>query len=103
MRYSVYDHRTRTYDYYEDGRTSGTHAGTPPVRSRTPLIDTMVATPEQAAWLLPMGARKVGAGELPIGRIATAASVGGLGDLTDDPVRLGLVAVLAYVAWRNFR
>lgn len=99
MRYSVYRYPTRSYDYYEDSRTSGTHAGAPPVRGRSDLG----ATPDQVAWALPVGARKVGSGEFPIGRIATDGAGSGLGDLTESPMRLGMIALVAYVAWRTFR
>lgn len=99
MRYSIYRYPTRSYDYYEDGRTSATHAGAPPVRGRSELG----ATPEQVAWVLPAGARKVGSGEFPIGRVATDGAGAALGDLTAEPMKLGMLALVAFVAWRTFR
>jgi hypothetical protein len=95
MRYSVYNYGTKSYDYYDDGKPSPTHAGPPPV---APMGD-IGETPEAAAWRVPIGARKVGSGELPQGRIA---SMGGL-PIGGDAVKLGLLAVAAYFAWRHFR
>ncbi len=46
-----------------------------------------------------MGARRVGSGELPQGRIASLSGA----DLSADPFRLGMYALLAYAAWRMIR
>jgi len=101
--YSVWNYGTRSYDYYTAPGAPATHAGRPPVRGGSSLG----AAPEQAAWPLPAGARKVGSGPLPKGRIASTSggiSLGGLGavDLS-DPVTVGAVIVLSYVAWKNRR
>lgn len=100
MIYSVYDHTTKTYDYYEGPGPSGTHATAPPV----PLVQgELGATVEQASWKVPPGARKIGSGEIPRGRIAAQ---GGLGDIVIAGQSLGRLALfggLAYLAWRHFR
>lgn len=90
--YSVYDYTRKVYDYYEGSGPGGAHAGAPLVGS----LGGIGATPEQAAWSLPAGARKVGSGELPKGRIAS------LGGLETQPaiVKLGLAALAAYAAWK---
>ncbi len=102
MRYSVYDYTRRAYDYYEAPGPGGTHAGSPPMAKS---LGGIGAPPDRASWKLPLGARKVGTGERPQGRIA---SLGGaeldLAGLADsEPVRLGLYAVLVYVGWRALR
>lgn len=96
-RYSVYDYTRKVYDYYEGSGPGGTHAGTPPLAG---LGGSAVgATPEQSAWRVPADARKVGQGELPQGKIATLGGFESHGSL----VQLGLVAGMAFLAWRIFR
>lgn len=96
MMYSVYDYTARRYDYYDAPGPGGTHAGAPPI---TKTLGGLGSTPDQASWKLPPGARKVGSGDLPQGRIASLAGA----DLLSDPLRLGVCAVIAYVAWRALR
>jgi hypothetical protein len=95
--FSVYNYDTHGYDYYEGSGPKGTHAGTPPMRKPRSELG---ATPEQAAWLVPSGSRKVGSGELPQGRIA---SLSGSEDSTADPVQLGMYALIAYLLWKAIR
>lgn len=98
MIYSVYNYDARAYDYYEGSGPGGTHVGTPKI---PPPKSELGASPEQAAWALPPGARKVGRGDLPRGSIAALA-----GDPeTSGPsaVQLGVYAVIAYVIWRATR
>ena len=93
MKYSVYDYTRRAYDYYEAPGPGGTHAGSPAVARSLGQIGT---APDRASWRLPLGAKRVGSGERPQGRIASLGSM----DLTSNPLRLGILAVLAYVGWR---
>lgn len=96
--YSIYNYGTRQYAYYEVPGPTPTHAPPPPARGTAEIG----ATPEQAAWRLPMGARKVGEGEMPRGRIAS---------LGDEPAviggnyvrafKLGAAAIVAYLAWKE--
>lgn len=95
-RYSVYDYTRRAYDYYEAPGADGTHAGSPPKPRETGDIG---AEPERASWRLPMGATKVGTGELPQGKIASLGADDGTWDVTN----VAAYAVIAYVAWRMFR
>ncbi len=95
MKYSVYDYTRRVYDYYDASGPGGTHAGSPPVVR--PMGGVGVG-PDSASWRLPMGARKVGSGEMPQGRIASLSGA----DLADVP-HLLTYAVAAYLAWRLFR
>lgn len=96
MRYSVYDYNRRQYDYYDAPGDSGTHAGSPMF---TRSLGGAGSSPERASWTLPLGAKKTGSGERPIGRIASMSGV----DLSSDPVRLGIYAILVYIGWRVLR
>ena len=93
MRYSVYDYTRRAYDYYDAPGPGGTHAGSPPVVRTLGGIGT---APERASWRLPVGARKVGAGEMPQGRIASLSGADGF----SDPTHFALLAAAAYLIWR---
>lgn len=95
-RYSVYDYTNRRYDYYEAPDAGGTHAGSPPVVRTRGGVGT---SPDQAAWRLPVGAKRVGSGEFPQGKIAS--DLGAL-DLA-QPAPLLVYGALAYVAWRFLR
>ncbi len=86
MIYSVWSPTRRSYDYYETPEPTPTHT---PARGTIPSSSKLGATPEQAAWRLPMGARRVGSGPTARGRIAqtgmgaveiprTALVIGGL-------------------------
>jgi len=95
MRYSVWNNGTRAYDYYETSEVANIHADAPPRVSGSALG----ATPDQAAWPLPSGARRIGAGETPEGRIASIGEFGGVGGITD----LIIYGAIAYGAWRLLR
>lgn len=103
MRYSVWNYGTRAYDYFESPDAPATHAGTPPVARRglLPLRngEALGATPDQAAWPLPKGARKVGAGVIPQGKIATLGDVSDLG--SSSWLEIGLAAGALW--WLFFR
>lgn len=73
MSFSVFDTQSKTYDVYEAPYDGRIHAGAPPKRKTMALG----ATVEQAAWPLPMGAKKVGSSVKPVGRVAS------LGDTAD--------------------
>lgn len=96
MRYSVYDYTRHAYDYYEASGPGGTHAGSPPVPR---AVGDIGAPADRASWKLPLGAKKVGSGFLPQGRIASLDGA----DSTWSVTELLPYAVLAYVGWRIFR
>lgn len=96
MRYSVYDYTRHAYDYYEAPGPGGTHAGSPPAPRG---VGDIGAPPNRASWKLPSGARKVGSGYLPQGRIATLDGA----DALSSPTTLIAYAAIAYVAWRILR
>lgn len=98
MMYSVWDHRAKRYDYYEADGATGTHAGTPP----SPLMASHLGmTPEQCAWRLPAGARKVGSGTVARGRVAATVGIAmGDFDLPSWTVPVAIGAAALYF-WRK--
>ena len=99
MIYSVLDRGSRQYDYYETPEAEPWHSPPPPkAKTSSPLG----AIPEDAAWKLPAGARRVGRGERPKGRIAvTHGSPTSLGDLMSDAPVIGLAAAALYFITRK--
>lgn len=97
LRYSVYNYTRRSYDYYEGPGPGGTHAGSPAAGRTAP--DGIGTGPDQASWRLPAGARKIGAGDLPVGRIASLDGADELGGHKD----LIVLAAIAYLGWRMLR
>lgn len=98
MIYSVYNYKTRTYDYFEGTGATGSHAGTPP----SPLLSNELGmTPEQASWKLPAGARKVGSGPVARGRIAQTAGIA-MGDISLPSLAVPLaIGAAALYFWRK--
>jgi hypothetical protein len=96
MIYSVWDNGARRYDYYEGGKATATHAGAPPRASSSSLG----ATPEQAAWPLPPGARRVGSGDLARGRVASLDGNDGGG----VDIKMAVIyGAIGYLLWRSIR
>jgi len=95
MIYSVYNRASRQYDYYQAGApSSSTHAATP----GKPLLRSPVGiTPEQAAWKLPLGAKKIGSGPTARGAIA---SMGDAGSISSSLPALAIGAVALYFLTR---
>lgn len=98
MIFSVYQYGSKSYDYYDDGQPSTTHAGAPPLGS-TSSAD-IGRTPEASAWRVPIGATKIGSGEMPRGRVA---SMGGVAEGGGGLVKYGALACAVYLAWRYLR
>lgn len=96
MRYSVYNYTRHAYDYYEAPGPGGTHAGSPPKPS---VVGDLGAAPERASWRLPAGARRIGSGERPVGRIASLSGA----DQFSSPTGMLALAALALVVWRYLR
>lgn len=96
MIYSVWNTGARRYDYYEAHAKPSTHAGAPPASSSSSLG----ATPDQAAWRLPAGARLVGSGDLARGRVA---SLGGSDGFQLDLKQSFVYGVIGYLLWRAFK
>jgi hypothetical protein len=87
--FSVWNPASRAFDYYQSpGQSSGAHAPKPP---RAFGARTIGATVDQAAWRLPPGSVKVGAGVSPRGRIASLGSIG------DDTLLLAPMVGLAAI------
>ena len=100
MIWSVWNYARQEYDYYQGGSRTGTHAGAPPA---PPLRHKIGATPESASWRMPLGARKIGSGPMPKGRIASTGVSLGMGDAVSEIPRAAIVVGLVYLAWRTFR
>ena len=100
MTWSVYDYTSRLYVYYQTtSGPKGTHAGAPPRAAGSFAVG---ATPEAAAWRLPFGAKKIGEGVMPKGRIASSSfALGALGDLS-IPAYFTVIG-LGIIAWRLMR
>lgn len=96
MKYSVYDYTRHAYDYYEGPGPGGTHAGSPPAPRG---VGDIGASPETASWKLPAGAKRIGSGVLPQGKIASLDGA----DMFSDPAQLAVYAALVYFAWRISR
>ena len=95
--YSVWNQSTRRFDYYRGPGSSATHAGKPSHVGQ----GSMGATPEEAAWPLPPGAKKIGAGDHAVGRIA---SMGGFGFVQlPGYAIIGLVALTFWYMGRTGR
>lgn len=95
--WSIWNYATKRYDYYEGGQATGTHAGTPP---SSMIGSQMGATPDQAAWRLPTGARKIGVGTVARGRVASLGDDGF--DLPPLAIPIALGAVALYF-WSKHR
>lgn len=68
MIYSVWNQGAGVYDYYESGEQQKTFNAPAPNHIRS--TSHLGATIKSAAWPLPSDARRVGAGDHPVGRIA---------------------------------
>lgn len=95
--YSVYSYPKKAYEYFVAPYDGKTHSGTPPKARGGGNAMGLGVTPEQSAWKLPAGARKVGEGPTPKGKIAA------MGDAPDadssgwDWKWLAGMVVVAYV------
>lgn len=104
MRYSVWNQAHKRYDYYEALGTAGEPTANVPAPKHL-RSKTLGITPEEAAWPLPADARKIGAGPLPMGRIARRGGGSALGSAEESSsmVSIALLGIAAYVLWRYAR
>ncbi len=77
MQYSVWNTATRRFDYYQTSEVGPTHA---PPASHVSSSNALGATPDEAAWPLPPGARMIGSGSVAKGRVAKRKSLMSMGD-----------------------
>lgn len=102
MIYSVWNPAQRGYDYYATSEVAPTHATAPPMRSIG-----LGAAADEAGWVLPSSARRVGQGEFPKGRIARrggASPLAGLDELLHaggNAVLYAGAVLLGYFFWRR--
>lgn len=94
MMYSVWNASKRAYDYYETSQPGPTHA---PPAAHVSMVGGLGATPDEAAWRLPTGARKVGSGATARGRIASLGSL----ETTRDTLVIGAILVAGYLIGRK--
>lgn len=96
MIFSVWNQPARRYDYYRHPRLEGEpEANVPKPRHLT--HDPRGVSPERAGWPLPRGAKKVGSGDYPVGRVA---ALGGVDMSPNTMILLGL-GIAALVMWRK--
>ena len=100
MIYSVWSYASQSYDYYQGGQRTGTHAGAPPAPA---FRHSVGATPEGASWRLPIGAKKIGSGPMPKGRIASSGIALGMGDAGVDLPTAAAVLAILYLGWKAIR
>ncbi len=100
MIYSVWNQPDRRFDYYESDDRDPSANVEPPGHLRA---RTLGSTPDQAAWPLPPGARRVGHGAWARGRVASIASrpLGAFETLSSPLAKTALLVAAGYVAWRG--
>lgn len=101
MTYSVWRPELGLYDYYETSPSLKDTTPPKPSLSRSPFG----LAPEEAAWKLPLGAKKVGSGKRAKGMIARNGGLAGLGDLLPDfgSLNILVLAVGGFFLWRAFK
>jgi hypothetical protein len=99
MTYSVWNQGAGLFDYYETAKAQREVNVEPPGHLRGGR--QLGATPEEAAWPLPAGAKRIGQGSLARGRIAGAGG-GALGAFALDPglLKLGMLGLSAFLVWK---
>jgi hypothetical protein len=100
MIYSVWNQGRGLYDYFQDAVVQeGANAPKPAhLKSRQ-----LGLTPDQAAWPLPAGAKKIGSGEFARGRVASPTggqSLGLFGIESVFDIRAIALGVAAWFLWR---
>ncbi len=97
MTYSVWDHPSRSYHYYEAPGKDHEVNSPKPKHLGSSALGT---SPDRAAWPLPSGARLVGKGRYPKGHIASRKSGMALGLIPDiTPTNLLLWGALGYMVY----
>jgi len=102
MTFSVYSYPKKAYEYFTAPYDGKTHSGTPPT-ARGSSSKGLGYTPEDAAWKLPIGARKVGEGPTPKGKIASMGDAPDATTGTSWVTIAGVAAVAWYLATRKKR
>lgn len=100
MIYSVWNQGRGVYDYFQTpDLQDGANAPKPGhLRERQ-----LGLTPDQAAWPLPAGAKKIGSGEFARGRVASPTGGQGLGFFGIDNLfdaRVVGFGIAAFLLWR---
>jgi hypothetical protein len=98
--YSVYNYDRREYDYFDAPGPKGTHAEAPPKPLLAPT--SMGVAPEAATWKLPIGAKRIGSGPMPKGRVASSGG-GALGGVVPEGATVPIAIGLVILAMRFFK
>lgn len=100
MQYSVWNQGAKRYDYYVVPGTIGEpKANVPPPKHLK--HKALGVAPEEASWPLPPSARKIGAGKLPIGRIAHSRGGVALGAVPEgSTMKIALLGIAAFLLWK---
>jgi hypothetical protein len=100
--YSVWNQGARRFDYYRDGKVNH-KANTPSPKHLSSSHEIGIAV-DRAGWPLPAGAKKVGSGPVPRGRVASrrVGGLAGLGavDFSSPATIAVLLGVAALVYWK---
>lgn len=99
--YSVYSYPKKAYEYFVAPYDGKTHSGTPPKARGGGGPFGLGVTPEQVAWKLPLGAKKVGEGPIPKGKIASLGDAPGAETGTSWITIAGVVAAAYFLATRK--
>lgn len=99
MIYSVWDQPLGAFRYFDDGVPQAHLNVEKPTHLRERALGSTI---DQAAWPLPAGAREVGRGVVPVGRVASMSGQA-LGDDLDDSAattKAVMLAIAGIVAWK---
>lgn len=94
MIYSVWNRARGTFDYYQTSEVAPTHA---PTAAHVQTVHGLGATPDEAAWQLPPGARRIGSGPVARGRIASLGSL----ETGHNSLMIGALLITGYLIGRK--
>lgn len=99
MNYSVWNQGAGRFDYYATAKAQREVNTEPPGHLRGGR--QLGSTPEEAAWPLPAGAKRIGQGAMARGRIASRGrrSLGGV-DVDPGMLKIGMLGLSAYLVWK---
>lgn len=102
MTWSVWSYPKKAYEYFTAPYDGKIHAGIPPkARGSSPM--GLGVTPEMVAWQLPAGAKKIGEGPTPKGKIASLGAAPDSDSGWDWKMLAGVVVVAYFLTKRGSR
>lgn len=98
MIYSVWHQPQGVFRYFDDGVPQAHLNVEKPTHLRERALGSTI---DQAAWPLPAGAREIGSGAVPVGRVASMSGQA-LGDDVDtaSTTKAVMLAIAGIVAWK---